>query len=719
MSKKKWVTGLLFLGVILAAVLLASCAGQATEAPAEEEAAEEEAAEEEAEPTPEPEPTEDPAEVASALWAESAHADAEAEAFVHWDEEDPPEVPVTCAKCHSTPGHLDFLGEDGSAFGTVEAAAEIGTVITCDVCHNDTAEATTAVTFPSGVEITDIGPSARCMQCHQGRSWSGTVDEAVADLPVDTPNPDLAFINIHYFAAGATLYGSEVHAGYEYAGNAYQIRTSHVEGFRECIDCHDQHSLEVKVELCGQCHEGVASVDDLYNTRMNGSLADFDGDGDVAEGMYYELQGLQELLYQAIQSYAATKAGTAIVYDAATYPYFFIDTNANGAVDDGEAAFPNAYKSWTPRLLQAAYNYQYASKDPGAFAHNPKYVAALLYDSTASLNEVLAEPVDLSTASRNDAGHFDGTAEAFRHWDEEDPAEVPDPCSRCHSAEGLPTLLSDGSVVPQKPANGFACSTCHESLGPDWTLRQVAEVTFPSGASASFPDNPESNLCMVCHQGRESTVSVNERLAGLDPDTPNEELRFVNVHYFAAGATRFGGDAQGAYQYEGKTYRGFFPHVENFDACAECHNVHALRVKTEECAGCHGSEDLETFRMDRTDFDGDGDTDEGIIGEIVTMRDALYAAIQAYARTTAGAAIVYNGNRYPYFFADTNGNGAVDEGEEAYATWTPRLVQAAYNYQYSSKDPGAFAHNAKYIMQTLYDSIEDMGGDVSGMTRPE
>jgi hypothetical protein len=35
-----------------------------------------------------------------------------------------------------------------------------------------------------------------------------------------------------------------------------------------------------------------------------------------------------------------------------------------------------------------------------------------------------------------------------------------------------------------------------------------------------------------------------------------------------------------------------------------------------------------------------------------------------------------------------------------------------------SKDPGAFAHNNEYVMQFLYDSINDIGGDVSGMTRP-
>jgi hypothetical protein len=125
--------------------------------------------------------------------------------------------------------------------------------------------------------------------------------------------------------------------------------------------------------------------------------------------------------------------------------------------------------------------------------------------------------------------------------------------------------------------------------------------------------------------------------------------------------------------------------------------------------------------MDATDYDGDG-ASEGILGEIETLKELLYAEIQAYATDTAGTAIVYDSHAYPYFFTDTNANGVPDEEEASYgnryATWTARLVRATYNYQYSQKDPGAFAHNPKYMIQLLYDSLEDIGGDVSGLTRP-
>ena len=64
-------------------------------------------------------------------WAASPHNDTESEAFNHWNEDDPIEVPTDCAKCHSTPGYIDHLGADGSTPGVVDVAAPIGTTVQC------------------------------------------------------------------------------------------------------------------------------------------------------------------------------------------------------------------------------------------------------------------------------------------------------------------------------------------------------------------------------------------------------------------------------------------------------------------------------------------------------------------------------------------------------------------------------------------------------------
>ena len=83
-----------------------------------------------------------------------------------------------------------------------------------------------------------------------------------------------------------------------------------------------------------------------------------------------------------------------VVYSDAAYPYFFNDLNADAVPDAAESIFPNRYQSWTPRLLRAAYNYQYVAKDHGAFAHNPHYVIQLMFDSLADLATVAAVEMD-------------------------------------------------------------------------------------------------------------------------------------------------------------------------------------------------------------------------------------------------------------------------------------------------------------------------------------
>jgi hypothetical protein len=643
------------------------------------------------------------------VWAVSGHADKTSEAFNHWNEDG--EVEAGCANCHSTTGYAAYVAgiQEDLAF-KLEAGAPLGEVVSCNACHSDAAQTLSTIPFPSGITLTLDSPSARCMVCHQGRASKVQVDGKIVASGVadeDTPHAKITFSNIHYKAAAATLYGAEVMGGYQYDGKAYSVKFEHEPGYETCADCHDPHSLELKTESCF-CHD-LKTAEDAKNIREAGSLVDYDGDGNVEEGIYFEIETLQQTLLQAIQIYATEVSTGPIGYDANAYPYFFGDKNANGTLDEGEGA----YRGWTGRLSKAGYNYQVSLKDAGAYAHNGKYIIELLYDSIESLNEKLATPIDMSKMHRSDAGHFDASAEAWRHWDE-DPA-VEGGCVKCHQAEGVPQFIENGANIAMPQSSSMQCSTCHNSAA--WPARyEVTEVEFPSGASVAT-DNPDANLCLECHQGRSSTVQVNAAAGATEADTVIERGRFINVHYFAAGATLFGSEAQGAYQYEGKEYAGKFAHVPAADTCIECHDAHALQLNTAICAGCHGTEDVATIRMDTTDFDGDGDTTEGLQAEMAGLADALYASIQKYA-ADAGAPILYDAYRYPYFISDPNANGTVDEGEGNYAAWTPRLLKAAYNYQYFQKDPGAYAHNPDYVFQFLFDSIEDLGGDVAKFTRP-
>ncbi|NIQ11394.1 MAG: hypothetical protein GWO08_16235, partial [Gammaproteobacteria bacterium] len=246
-------------------------------------------------------------------WLTSGHADATAEAFRHWDEDDPQAVPARCAKCHSSYGYQDFVGADGTEFGVIDAESfPVDSTVDCVACHNEPVMKMTSVVMPSGAEITGLGREARCMQCHQGRASGSSIDEATADMDEDTVNADLGFINIHYFAAAATKYGTMAGGGYQYPGKSYDGFFAHVPEYDACQECHNPHTLELKLNECAHCHDGVETVEDLQNLRMLSSAVDYDGDGDIEEGIYFEIKGLKEQLYAAIQAYAAD-AGTAIV----------------------------------------------------------------------------------------------------------------------------------------------------------------------------------------------------------------------------------------------------------------------------------------------------------------------------------------------------------------------------------------------------------------------
>ncbi|MCF7957197.1 MAG: hypothetical protein K9M57_01975 [Phycisphaerae bacterium] len=669
---------------------------------------------------------------AEAEWSGSGHNDLASEAFVHWDVSSdptqPPTIPTGCAKCHSSEGIQDFLGADGTAVGSVEnpvpAGPEIDININCVACHNDATKVLDSVVFPSGLTINGLGSEAICMQCHQGRESTLTVNDYLISKNVvddDMADSNLGFRNVHYFPAAGTQYGAEAMVGYQYDGKVYDTKFAHAEGVDTCIDCHDQHSLEVKVDGCIKCHEDVTTVADLDDIRSITSTSDHDGDGDTTEGIAHEIDTLKVKLYAAIQDYGLNVAGAAIAYESHTYPYFFNDTDGNGVADPSEANFGNQYKSWTARLVKAAYNYQFVTKDTGGYAHNGKYVIQLLFDSIDDLNPALTAGL-----TRDDHGHFEGTSEAFRHWDGD---LVPGSCSKCHSAGGLPLHLATGGQASQPPSNGLKCETCHDAL-PEFTRYSVEKVEFPSGAMLSLGTGKDSNLCLNCHQGRESTVDVRKAVAGLDEDTISSSLGFLNVHYYATGATMFGTEAKGAYEYIGKAYNGLFLHITTYNECTDCHDAHSLEIVEEvkdDCLYCHDASNFNDIsRGDKIqDFDGDGKILEGIGDEIATMKKNLYTAIQSYATTEVGMPIIYDSHTYPYFFNDTNGNGVVDGAAEAnygnqYKSWTPRLLKAAYNYQFVSKDTGSHIHNGRYIIQVLYDSLGNLGThDMTNMVRPE
>lgn len=313
-------------------------------------------------------------------WLASPHADRSSEAFIHWNEDG--EVPGSCAVCHSSSGVREYLETPMSTPGRIDHAVGLGTTVDCTACHGAAATRLETVVFPSGVVVQGEGPSSICTVCHQGRASAQTLLDATQGIEDDTVNKDLRFINVHYAPSASTQLGSVVHGGFEYEGKVYKDRFDHVPEFSTCTGCHSPHSLEVDLADCISCHQGASDFGDIRMSRT-----DFDGNGDSAEGIAAPIAALHARLGAAIQIYAETVAGVPVAYTAGSHPYYFVDSDGDGAVSATESDGQNRYQSWTPRLLKAAYNYQLIAKEPAIYAHNPQYALQLLYDSLESLSE--------------------------------------------------------------------------------------------------------------------------------------------------------------------------------------------------------------------------------------------------------------------------------------------------------------------------------------------
>ncbi|MDA7430952.1 cytochrome C [Primorskyibacter aestuariivivens] len=318
-------------------------------------------------------------------WFRSAHANAAAEAFSHWDDDG--EIRAACATCHSGEGFRDFHGLDGTEPGKVDGTINIGGVVDCGTCHNAGLAEISEVTFPSGLVHPVRGVEASCLTCHQGRAAGTTVAKAIAGLPDDEINPELRFINPHYATAAATWLGGYGAAGYHYDGRDYSGRFFHARPVASCNSCHEPHTLEVEFEPCTTCH----LEDSARNIRI--ARQSYDGSGDTSKGIREDIAANAALLLDTLTRYAAEVAGAPVIYDGNRYPYFFADANGDGAADmNGDR--PVAYASWTPRSLRAAFNWKLVTADPGTYAHNPQYALQLLYDAIEDLSGPLGIDMD-------------------------------------------------------------------------------------------------------------------------------------------------------------------------------------------------------------------------------------------------------------------------------------------------------------------------------------
>ncbi len=271
--------------------------------------------------------------------------------------------------CHNGQLFVEYM-KAGKQPPTTDASDKVP--ISCAVCHDPHSVAnphqvrTMTATLENGVEISDVGTGAICMNCHHAR------EEAVS-YTNDFKN-NLAHYGPHHGPQADMLKGTNaITFGQDIPSSPHLYATSNA-----CVTCHmfpegadslgniilmgshtfsmtDQNGND-NVAACAPCHGNIGTEFSDKKFYVNGN-ADLDGDG-VANGLQIEVQGLLDTLAVRLPPLGSTDV--------------VVDSN------------------YTLTQAQAAYDYLMVKEDRSLGIHNPEYTYGILSASLNALGYVLA-----------------------------------------------------------------------------------------------------------------------------------------------------------------------------------------------------------------------------------------------------------------------------------------------------------------------------------------
>jgi len=418
--------------------------------------------------------------------------------------------------------------------------------------------------------------------------------------------------------------------------------------------------------------------------------------------------------------------------------------NADKYVVSYFSATPQAHPNFVdPKLHGPAY-FAFQSGATGALTCTQCHGAQLTGQGIApSCNQCH----NLQLVPAPSVGHFDATAPAW--------AENAWPCNRCHTTIGFQNWVglvgtagyegdssgnywgsTYGSPTPAITATPgpLQCAACHNSV-TDAVTAGITDILFPSNVKVST--TKVVALCGQCHMGRVSGPDITTAIG----TTTTFTLSFKNPHYLGAAGIMFGSNTHMMYEYTAKTYAAYpvfyGPGTTNGAAPGPYGSPHGAK-----CTGCHvanGGDHFTAVDLASTIPSGgstrfpagsfgacntchaNGPTGdhrlEPVKANVAELAAQLLAGLNTYLTANGQPAICYSftGASGQYFFYATTANAGAACTTEAtsanvYKKFDAHALEAAFNLQWSQKEPGAFAHNGDYVLQTLIDSIQDLAG---------
>jgi hypothetical protein len=449
--------------------------------------------------------------------------------------------------------------------------------------------------------------------------------------------------------------------------------------------------------LCGSCHTQGQYKFSAWGKKQDGSFVDLKQTHNSNVSTQYANSGHANILALAFDEFSARPYGTSHV---TTYPF---DMSIKGSGGVGS-----------------------------------------LRNKGNTLFELTATP-DANNAYLNNAGNTSLPVLVNNYQ-----------CFQCHHGLGTIDYMEDRQGDPDAQVlwgdANITCLTCHDphEEGAGANVRIPVKLSYnsrfvdasknPKGGINKFMDGTEipaevgtGNLCLFCHQGRESGLTVYQAIAakGVNPYTTPDQvidpvagLSFINPHYLDSGAILWGRNAWEYIFDGGATPQEYSTGITAHQIlnCAGCHMAepnaqnteggHTWKPRVETCHECHGSfvtkfEDIPAIG----DYDGDGEV-KTAFEEIGTLNDPILGDSGLFGQLKAALAalgIFYNPDSYPYFFNATGGQ---------YKAWTPNQLSAAFNLSWSYKAGNCVPyHNVYYGAQILQDSLRALGTDTSGYFR--